>query len=374
MNQNEFKQSEPSDPCDACKQEVYASDQQDFTTDQGAGRTNPKVMLCETCADNFRREHDLTLDSDMVDSDTFKKLYLWAMNQRKSIPRYCVKKGQLFLTRKSVTGPLTWTDNREFAYTYEERAEAMAVADAVGEGGMVEEFTTKPTINEKLERFTTLTNLLDVYDFFATLSEDIAWHPESQFGDYITLTDDKRLFTVEEAKRLDGLMTQSFDICEAVKLDPCELGLSITQTAQLEKPPTPQWMEEFDAQFEVHPIITALFNDISWHNDVSPSFCLDNGNDGEDFRLWVDHPDATQRECSGKRYRICSHREERQHDPVIVETDDTLEIVLAFLRIKAGMYCPFCHKINPITPETEGVQGTHQCSFCSQFYQESTTN
>jgi hypothetical protein len=48
-----------------------------------------------------------------------------------------------------------------------------------------------------------------------------------------------------------------------------------------------------------------ILKDISWHNDVCPSFAVDDPADEErGVRLWVDHPILAERETGNKRFAI----------------------------------------------------------------------
>lgn len=60
------------------------------------------------------------------------------------------------------------------------------------------------------------------------------------------------------------------------------------------------WDYEHGEEYQVPREITEKLRDISWHNDVCPSFAaveplLDPCGDEHDLRLWVDHPDQDQR-------------------------------------------------------------------------------
>jgi hypothetical protein len=60
----------------------------------------------------------------------------------------------------------------------------------------------------------------------------------------------------------------------------------------------PLWLREFGPDFFV-PLELELAGlvDLSWHNDVCPSFCLPEAADTENpIRLWIDHPVAALRE------------------------------------------------------------------------------
>jgi hypothetical protein len=74
------------------------------------------------------------------------------------------------------------------------------------------------------------------------------------------------------------------------------------------------YLEEFGTEWAVPAAVTSYpaIIDISWHNDVSPSFTLpqhalpmDDG-DCPLVRLWVNHPDATLREFPSGRFTVTS--------------------------------------------------------------------
>lgn len=75
----------------------------------------------------------------------------------------------------------------------------------------------------------------------------------------------------------------------------------------------PLWIREFGTGFDVPAVVTEdpAIEDISWHNDVAPSFCLKGAPPGTDLRLWVDHPDPDMRECDGPRFMVMDHNTER---------------------------------------------------------------
>ena len=71
---------------------------------------------------------------------------------------------------------------------------------------------------------------------------------------------------------------------------------------------TPLWLREFGADYAVPDRLTndPTLVDLSWHNDIAPSFTTLglNNNDpdyhaGVDVRLWIEHPDPAQRENPG---------------------------------------------------------------------------
>jgi hypothetical protein len=67
------------------------------------------------------------------------------------------------------------------------------------------------------------------------------------------------------------------------------------------------WRKEFGEDFDIPKEIESQLVDISWHNDVSPSFCdksQKNSDGGFLVRLWVDHPIPEQRESNGSRFCV----------------------------------------------------------------------
>lgn len=91
---------------------------------------------------------------------------------------------------------------------------------------------------------------------------------------------------------------------------------------------TRTWASEFGGEYEIPGFIRflakkGLLNDMSWHNDVSPSFGIqgellepDEDMDELAVRLWVDHPLASYREVGGKRFMVTTggpSGEEQEH-------------------------------------------------------------
>jgi hypothetical protein len=74
-----------------------------------------------------------------------------------------------------------------------------------------------------------------------------------------------------------------------------------------------RYREEFDDDFAVPvevetAVLLGELLDTSWHNDVSPSFKVD---EDSPFTLWIDHPDAEMREYRrAKRFTITFDVEE----------------------------------------------------------------
>ena len=87
------------------------------------------------------------------------------------------------------------------------------------------------------------------------------------------------------------------------------------------KKPAGKWTEEFGPEFDVPKEILAhpRMEDMSWHNDASPSFGASKGEPGDlsdpyvEVRLWVDHPDPDKREYPGsKRFSVFVQSESQE--------------------------------------------------------------
>lgn len=92
------------------------------------------------------------------------------------------------------------------------------------------------------------------------------------------------------------------------------------------------WQAEHGADYEVPGLIDfmvkeGILTDISWHNDVCPSFSVDDPADEErGVRLWVDHPVLSERETGNKRFAITKgpYGSESEFE---FETDDLEEAI-----------------------------------------------
>lgn len=96
-----------------------------------------------------------------------------------------------------------------------------------------------------------------------------------------------------------------------------------------ETQPVPNWQAEFGASYQVPAAFTNepdLF-DISWHNDVSPSFCWDEDIDLP--RLWVAHPDRDHREAPDMK-RFCITK----GDDVVWQSDDSADVDVALVEFR----------------------------------------
>jgi hypothetical protein len=92
------------------------------------------------------------------------------------------------------------------------------------------------------------------------------------------------------------------------------------------------WRKEFGDGFAIPSGITGnpRFNDISWHNDMCPSFAVDVDPDahtkGRYIVVWAEHPEASERELKMKRYLVCWRDNDGNGDDIL-ETDDVEEAV-----------------------------------------------
>jgi hypothetical protein len=103
--------------------------------------------------------------------------------------------------------------------------------------------------------------------------------------------------------------------------------------------------EEFpDFPFESLPPMPPSWEDMSWRNDVSPSFRAYTRNDGHCIRVWIDLPDPDERELCVKRYAAgwCDAEGSADTDHPFIESDDwdlVLSAVLEEMR-KSGVGVP----------------------------------
>lgn len=62
-----------------------------------------------------------------------------------------------------------------------------------------------------------------LFAFQLVNNENLSFHPDDDFSDYINLETKERLYSVEEAASLNQLMEKCFDICEQNDADIYEL-------------------------------------------------------------------------------------------------------------------------------------------------------
>lgn len=102
------------------------------------------------------------------------------------------------------------------------------------------------------------------------------------------------------------------------------------------------WKNEFALDYAVPPQVEALvaqgkLHDMSWHNDVCPSFADRPGDTaGLSVKgtrvLWVDHPDEDRREMPVRRFSVTTMDEEWQVKDTIYEGDD-IDAALAVILV-----------------------------------------
>jgi len=72
------------------------------------------------------------------------------------------------------------------------------------------------------------------------------------------------------------------------------------------------WDGEFGPFYEVPGFLPFLVKkkiveDMSWQNDVAPSFGIHSEKDQREVRLWVDHPFKSRREVGGTRFWVTEY-------------------------------------------------------------------
>ena len=81
------------------------------------------------------------------------------------------------------------------------------------------------------------------------------------------------------------------------------------------------WLNQFGADYAVPAEVTGMLADVSWGNDMCPSFCWREDTQTEPGAvLWVDHPEPAQREVEG----YCRFVITKNGEP-ICSTDDLAE-------------------------------------------------
>jgi hypothetical protein len=102
-----------------------------------------------------------------------------------------------------------------------------------------------------------------------------------------------------------------------------------------------EWMREFPRfPYEDMPAIPAGWRDLSWHNDVCPSFLAHVFPNGDILRVWVDWADPSKRELSVKRFSLI--RADAELQPLndgwpLCETDDWNALLAAVAIHKIGV-------------------------------------
>lgn len=74
----------------------------------------------------------------------------------------------------------------------------------------------------------------DIKTFFRQLlAEDLNFHPDTPFEDYINVETGQDTYTPEESKLRNELLDQCFDVCEREAIDIYELCIEIFQPTNL---------------------------------------------------------------------------------------------------------------------------------------------
>jgi hypothetical protein len=108
------------------------------------------------------------------------------------------------------------------------------------------------------------------------------------------------------------------------------------------------WIREFDESYAVPDCITQAegIRDISWHNDVCPSFDVPLGKLMHALTIWADHPDLEKRELPGPRFSVAYLDYDKDDDDpsgpfgswevnggILLETDDETLVIPEYLRL-----------------------------------------
>jgi hypothetical protein len=114
------------------------------------------------------------------------------------------------------------------------------------------------------------------------------------------------------------------------------------------------WRKEFGEAYAVPDVIDQhpQLLDVSWHNDMSPSFQPRGLEDHEEItlRLWVQHPDPAMRESGDDGGRFLVGLDSDDGDPVRWQGDDPNEAITALLKTYRGW-----RKANP-TKKTRAAE------------------
>lgn len=75
----------------------------------------------------------------------------------------------------------------------------------------------------------------DVKSFFKILHQEyqLAFHPDDPFEDYVSIGTGAATFSKEEAKYLNEVMNQCFEVCEEAHEDIYQIGLAISHPEML---------------------------------------------------------------------------------------------------------------------------------------------
>jgi hypothetical protein len=87
-------------------------------------------------------------------------------------------------------------------------------------------------INNKL--ISAIKSISDVEQFFKhlTLTENLAFHPDDDFKDYVTNSNEP-FYTTQKAELLNNLMNDCFEVCESEKVDVYGVALGVVEEYSL---------------------------------------------------------------------------------------------------------------------------------------------
>lgn len=69
-------------------------------------------------------------------------------------------------------------------------------------------------------------NIQDVEAFIKSVSKNMAFHPDTDFSDYINLNTLKPTFSRSESAKLDKMLNTAFAVCKASNVDIYEIAIN----------------------------------------------------------------------------------------------------------------------------------------------------
>ena len=88
--------------------------------------------------------------------------------------------------------------------------------------GQIQENQFTITTNYMLKEINTIEDV-KLFAYQLVNEEDLSFHPDDDFGDYINLETKEPLYSAEECKQLNQLMYNCFSICQQEEVDIYEL-------------------------------------------------------------------------------------------------------------------------------------------------------
>jgi hypothetical protein len=85
-------------------------------------------------------------------------------------------------------------------------------------------------------------------------------------------------------------------------------------------------MSNYKTEFPDYDLLLSLpagWVDVSWHNDVSPSFVKQFGEVA--YKLWCDYSDPDRREVGGEQFTVCVYIEDEVNFECIGQFDSLQE-------------------------------------------------